>query len=428
MTKGQEPPTIRKIGRYHPKVKGKTRSLDLERLYMDKAARARLLTTEEEQKVFIRIKEIEQEIREIKERDGDMDTRDKRRLGVLEEELYGIKDDFIAANLRLVISIAKRRLGRGLDFLDLIQEGNSGLLRAVEKFDYRKGYKFSTYATWWIKQAIDRAIMDQSRTIRIPVHMHEDAWRIKKIRTRLTQEFQRYPTLEEIASESGIDEERVQKIEEHFQSMASLNTPVGEDGSEDLGDFVEGESIDHQDPEENVSLRLLKEAFARILLTLPERERQVIELRFGIVDDRRRTLEEVGREFDVTRERVRQIEARVLAKLRSYPEVAKLAGRKTVQDNRPSKRTPRGTKYQKGLKLFSSDRAREAVKGLPERQRLVLELRFGLNGGGCHHPAAEIAATLGCSKSAVCRLQDEAIRNVRKYLQESGRLEPDTTT
>ena len=272
----------------------KTPTNDPVRMYLKEIGRVPLLTAEEEVALAKRIER------------GDMDA--KRRL--------------IEANLRLVVSIAKRYVGRGMVFLDLIQEGNLGLIRAVEKFDYRKGYKFSTYATWWIRQAITRAIADQARTIRIPVHMVETINKLIRVQRQLLQDIGREPTPEEIAAEMGTTPQKVREILKISQEPVSLETPVGEEEDSQLGDFIEDE--DATMPVEAVSEIMQKEELSTVLGTLTHRERKVIELRFGLKGEHPRTLEEVGQKFGVTRERIRQIEAKTLAKLKSYRDSQRL--------------------------------------------------------------------------------------------------------
>jgi RNA polymerase primary sigma factor len=273
------------------------------RMYLKEIGRVPLLSMDEEKTLAMSI--------EAGELEGQKNGQAQSRVV---EAGFESKRKLTEANLRLVVSIAKKYVGRGMLFLDLIQEGNLGLIRAVEKFDYRKGYKFSTYATWWIRQAITRALADQARTIRIPVHMVETINRLIKISRQLLQELGRDPTVEEIAHEMGLTPEKVREVIKISQEPISLETPIGEEEDSHLGDFIEDQEAIA--PAEAASVMLLKEKMADVLKNLTERERKVLVLRFGLEDGHQRTLEEVGQEFGVTRERIRQIEAKALRKLR----------------------------------------------------------------------------------------------------------------
>lgn len=262
------------------------------RMYLKEIGRIPLLSSEEEMEISVRVAE------------GDEDAK-----RILAE-----------SNLRLVVSIAKRYVGRGLLFLDLIQEGNIGLMKAVEKFDYDKGYKFSTYATWWIRQAITRALADQARTIRVPVHMVETINKMSRVQRQLTLELNREPSEEEIAKKMGVGVEKVREVLKISQEPVSLETPIGEEDDSHLGDFLKDESS--LSPEEYTENEILKEEIKEVLMSLQAREQEVLELRFGLIDGTCHTLEEVGKKFNVTRERIRQIEAKALRKLR-HPSRAK---------------------------------------------------------------------------------------------------------
>jgi len=267
---------------------------DSVRMYLREIGRIPLLSTEEEVRLAKRVEK------------GDKVAKKK----------------LAEANLRLVVSIAKKYIGRGLSLLDLIQEGNTGLMRAVEKFDYKKGYKFSTYATWWIRQAITRAIADQARTIRIPVHMIETINKLIRVQRQLVQDLGREPTPEEIAQEMGLDLEKVEHIIKISQETVSLEAPVGEEEDSKLGDFIEDDK--NLSPEENAIHQLLRGHVYEFLAELTPREQKILKMRFGLEDGRTHTLEEVGQEFGVTRERIRQIEAKALQKLKKHPESEKI--------------------------------------------------------------------------------------------------------
>ena len=262
------------------------------RMYLKEIGRISLLSTEEELELSVKIA-----------------NGDEMAKNILAE-----------SNLRLVVSIAKRYVGRGLLFLDLIQEGNIGLMKAVEKFDYGKGYKFSTYATWWIRQAITRALADQARTIRVPVHMVETINKMARVQRQMTLELNREPSEEELAEKMGISVEKVREVMKISQDPVSLDTPIGEEDDSHLGDFIKDERS--MSPEEYATNEILKEEIKNVLMTLQDREQEVLELRFGLVDGTSHTLEEVGKKFNVTRERIRQIEAKALRKLR-HPSRAK---------------------------------------------------------------------------------------------------------
>ena len=291
------------------------------RMYLKEIGKVALLTAQDE--VTLSKKMAEGEFARDRLTGGEkLSEGQVREFLALQRRGEGAKRHLVEANLRLVVSIAKRYVGRGMAFLDLIQEGNLGLIRAVEKFDYTKGFKFSTYATWWIRQAITRAIADQARTIRIPVHMVETINKLVRIQRQLLQDLGREPTAEEIAQQMELTAERVREIQKISQEPVSLETPVGEEEDSHLGDFIE--DAEAVVPLERASFRLLQEQLEMVLHTLSEREKEVIRLRFGLVDGQPRTLEEVGKKFGVTRERIRQIESKTLSKLRHPSRSQKL--------------------------------------------------------------------------------------------------------
>jgi RNA polymerase primary sigma factor len=294
-------------------------SSDPVRMYLKEIGRVPLLNGAEEVQLAKRIEAGTAAAMQLAELHaaGETDTVDfsqRRELQRLARDGEEAKQALIQANLRLVVSIAKRYVGRGMLFLDLIQEGNLGLMRAVEKFDYTKGFKFSTYATWWIRQAITRAIADQARTIRIPVHMVESINKVHRVQRQMLQELEREPTVEELADKVGMTSARVREIMRISQDPLSLNSPVGEEDDTDLADFIEDAQAEA--PAEIAARAMLNSAVLEALDELNDREKQVVRLRFGLDDGQARTLEEVGREFGVTRERIRQIESKTLAKLR----------------------------------------------------------------------------------------------------------------
>lgn len=302
------------------------------RMYLKEIGKVALLSAEEEIEFAKKIedgaaaesklKDLEKMLETAEGEEKETLEKEQKELGYVIADGEAAKQKLAEANLRLVVSIAKRYVGRGMLFLDLIQEGNLGLIKAVEKFDYRKGYKFSTYATWWIRQAITRAIADQARTIRIPVHMVETINKLIRVNRQLLQELGREPLPEEIAKRMDIPVERVREISKISQEPVSLETPIGEEEDSHLGDFIQDDNVPV--PAEAAAFTLLKEQLVEVLGTLTEREQKVLRLRFGLDDGRARTLEEVGKEFNVTRERIRQIEAKALRKLRHPSRSRKL--------------------------------------------------------------------------------------------------------
>ena len=302
------------------------------RMYLKEIGKVPLLSADEEIELAQNMEDGAVAIEKINVLKGRLDGASEEEKAEIKEEIKTLQRDvdkgadakkrLAEANLRLVVSIAKRYVGRGMLFLDLIQEGNLGLIKAVEKFDYKKGYKFSTYATWWIRQAITRAIADQARTIRIPVHMVETINKLIRVSRQLLQELGREPSPEEIAKEMNMPVERVREILKISQEPVSLETPIGEEEDSHLGDFIKDDNVPV--PADAAAFTLLKEQLEEVLGTLTEREQKVLTLRFGLEDGRARTLEEVGKEFDVTRERIRQIEAKALRKLRHPSRSKKL--------------------------------------------------------------------------------------------------------
>ena len=295
------------------------------RMYLKEIGKVPLLNAAQEIDLAMKIEAgvaATAELEKAEDEGIELDRRERRRLTRVEQVGLDAKQQLIEANLRLVVSIAKRYVGRGMLFLDLIQEGNLGLIRAVEKFDYTKGFKFSTYATWWIRQAITRAIADQARTIRIPVHMVETINKLVRIQRQLLQELGRDPSPEEIGEKMGLTAERVREIQKISQEPVSLETPIGEEEDSQLGDFIEDDAAIV--PPDAASFSMMQEQLSKVLEGLAEREHKVIMLRFGLEDGHPHTLEEVGRQFGVTRERIRQIESKTLAKLRHPNRSARL--------------------------------------------------------------------------------------------------------
>ncbi|MBO4497295.1 MAG: RNA polymerase sigma factor RpoD [Lachnospiraceae bacterium] len=306
------------------------------RMYLKEIGKVPLLSAEDEIELAKRMEagnRVREDIEQIKKKNERATAADREKNNAKIKKITTDNAEILArseeakkrlseANLRLVVSIAKRYVGRGMMFLDLIQEGNLGLIKAVEKFDYRKGYKFSTYATWWIRQAITRAIADQARTIRIPVHMVETINKLIRVQRQLLQELGREPTPEEVAKEMKMPIERVAEIQKISQEPVSLETPIGEEEDSHLGDFIQDDNVPV--PADAAAFTLLREELLKVLGTLTDREQKVLRLRFGLDDGRTRTLEEVGKEFNVTRERIRQIEAKALRKLRHPSRSKKL--------------------------------------------------------------------------------------------------------
>jgi RNA polymerase primary sigma factor len=288
-------------------------------MYLREIGRVPLLTAVEEVELAQRIEGGAEASEHLADLDavgalGDLPADESRALQRLADDGDEAKSALIQANLRLVVSIAKRYVGRGMQFLDLIQEGNMGLMRAVEKFDYTKGFKFSTYATWWIRQAITRSIADQARTIRIPVHMVESINRVHRMQRQMVQELEREPTVDELADAVGMTADRVREIQRISLDLLSLDAPVGEEDDSYLADFIKDDGA--EEPLDAATRQMLQEAVKEVLDELNEREKEVVIMRFGLDDEQARTLEEVGKQFGVTRERIRQIESKTLAKLR----------------------------------------------------------------------------------------------------------------
>ena len=305
----------RRTRKSSPKAEGGTS--DAVRMYLREIGQVDLLTVDDERRLAQLIEEgtmAAERIDEAAENGQELDAVESRMLTRAINRGEKAKSELTQANLRLVVSIAKRYSGRGMQLLDLIQEGNLGLMRAVDKFDYTKGFKFSTYATWWIRQAITRAIADQARTIRIPVHMVEHMNRVTRAKRQMHQELEREPTVDELAARVQLEPDRVRELLRYSQDPLSLDSPVGEEDESNLGDFIEDDSVDS--PADAATKAMLSDAVGEVLGELSEREQEIVRLRFGLDGGQAKTLEEVGKEFGVTRERIRQIEAKTLAKLR----------------------------------------------------------------------------------------------------------------
>ena len=345
--------------------------------------------------------------------EGDLVNERRLRRDVIDGEYA--KSELIQANLRLVVSIAKRYVGRGMLFLDLIQEGNLGLMRAVEKFDYVKGFKFSTYATWWIRQAITRAIADQARTIRIPVHMVESINRVMRVQRQMTQELEREPTVEELAAKVGLPSSRVREIHRIAQDPLSLDSPVGEEDDSNLADFIEDQQAEA--PSDAAARRMLVQAVEEALDDLNDREKEVVRLRFGLVDGQPRTLEEVGKEFGVTRERIRQIESKTLAKLRHPQRSQKLRDyldseytrRSAERERRGARRPPVADRRRRG---WRASRPHERLRRSGRRRR-GRRLGMGRRGPPCASRARR-------SQGRACAPRPRASRRCRRRALRTG--------
>jgi RNA polymerase primary sigma factor len=289
-------------------------------LYLQEIGRVPLLSAEDEVRLAKRMERGQKAQKSLADRDPDSEKRERLQAQVRDGE--EARDHLIRANSRLVVSIAKKYIGRGVPFLDLIQEGNIGLIRAVKKFDYRRGYKFSTYATWWIRQAVARAVADQSRTIRVPIHMHDQIAKMARISQELSQQLGREPTPEELAEKLNVPPAKMKRIKKAAMRILSLETPVGEDGSSELGEFIRDDAS--LSPAVVAARSLLREQLEELMYALSSREVRILQMRFGLVDGKTHTLEEVGRKFGLTRERIRQIEAQALMRLRHPQRSEKL--------------------------------------------------------------------------------------------------------
>ena len=417
------------------------------RMYLKEIGKVPLLSADEEIELAQNMEDGAVAIEKINVLKGRLDGASEEEKAEIKEEIKTLQRDvdkgadakkrLAEANLRLVVSIAKRYVGRGMLFLDLIQEGNLGLIKAVEKFDYKKGYKFSTYATWWIRQAITRAIADQARTIRIPVHMVETINKLIRVSRQLLQELGREPSPEEIAKEMSMPVDRVREILKISQEPVSLETPIGEEEDSHLGDFIKDDNVPV--PADAAAFTLLKEQLEEVLGTLTEREQKVLTLRFGLEDGRARTLEEVGKEFNVTRERIRQIEAKALRKLR-HPSPEEIAKEMSMPVDRVreilkisqepvSLETPIGEEEDSHLGDFIKDdnvpvpadaaaftllkeQLEEVLGTLTEREQKVLTLRFGLEDGRAR-TLEEVGKEFNVTRERIRQIEAKALRKLR---------------